>query len=90
MRRIAADRAPNGMLESAAMADSLHTAEPSIAPGAYEPFVPASASLAEFTVKAVVLGAMIGWQVVKVMSQRVFEWVVFAFAVVAALRLVAG
>ena len=60
MRRIAADRAPNGMLESAAMADSLHTAEPSIAPGAYKPFVPASASLAEFTVKAVVLGAMFG------------------------------
>jgi uncharacterized membrane protein YfcA len=39
---------------------------------------------------AVVLGAMIGWRVVKVMSQRVFEWVVFAFAIVAALRLVAG
>jgi uncharacterized membrane protein YfcA len=39
---------------------------------------------------AVVLGAMIGWRLVKVMSQRVFEWVVFAFAVVAALRLVMG
>jgi uncharacterized membrane protein YfcA len=38
----------------------------------------------------VVLGAVIGWRVVKVMSQRMFEWVVFAFAVVAALRLVAG
>jgi uncharacterized membrane protein YfcA len=39
---------------------------------------------------AVVLGAMIGWRVVKVMSQRVFEWVVFAFAIVAALKLIAG
>ena len=39
---------------------------------------------------AVVLGAMIGWRVVKMMSQRVFEWVVFVFAIVAALRLVAG
>lgn len=39
---------------------------------------------------AVVLGAMIGWRAVKVMSQRVFEWVVFAFAIVAALRLVMG
>jgi uncharacterized membrane protein YfcA len=39
---------------------------------------------------AVVLGAVIGWRVVKVMSQRVFEWVVFAFAIVAALKLVAG
>ena len=38
----------------------------------------------------VVAGATIGWQAVKVMSQRVFEWVVFAFAVVAALRLVMG
>jgi hypothetical protein len=33
---------------------------------------------------------MIGWRIVKVMSQRVFEWVVFAFAIVAALRLVMG
>jgi uncharacterized membrane protein YfcA len=39
---------------------------------------------------AVVLGAVIGWRVVKVMSQRVFEWVVFAFAIVAALKLVTG
>jgi uncharacterized membrane protein YfcA len=39
---------------------------------------------------AVVLGAVIGWRVVKVMSQRVFEWVVFAFAILAALKLVAG
>jgi uncharacterized protein len=39
---------------------------------------------------AVVLGAMIGWRLVKVMSQRVFEWLVFTFAVVAALRLVMG
>jgi len=38
---------------------------------------------------AVVLGLIIGWQVVKVMSQVVFEWVVFAFALVAAIRLVA-
>ena len=37
---------------------------------------------------AVVLGIVIGWRTVKVMSQRVFEWVVFAFALVAALRLV--
>jgi hypothetical protein len=33
---------------------------------------------------------MIGWRVVKVMSQRVFEWVVFMFAIVAALKLIAG
>ena len=39
---------------------------------------------------AVVLGAAIGWRVVKVMSQRVFEWVVFTFAVVAAVRLIVG
>lgn len=39
---------------------------------------------------AVALGGALGWQAVKVMSQRVFEWVVFVFAVVAALRLVMG
>lgn len=39
---------------------------------------------------AVVLGAGIGWRVVKVMSQRVFEWVVFTFAIVAAVRLIMG
>ena len=39
---------------------------------------------------AVILGAMIGWRVVKVMSQRVFEWVVFVFAIVAAVKLVMG
>ena len=37
---------------------------------------------------AVVVGVWLGWQIVKVMSQRVFEWVVFVFALVAALRLV--
>lgn len=39
---------------------------------------------------AVFLGAVIGWKLVKVMSQRVFEWVVFVFAIIAALRLVIG
>ena len=39
---------------------------------------------------ALVLGAAIGWRVVKVMSQRVFEWVVFTFAIVAAVRLIVG
>lgn len=39
---------------------------------------------------AVILGAMIGWRVVRIMPQRVFEWVVFAFAVVAALKLISG
>jgi uncharacterized protein len=37
---------------------------------------------------AVVLGIGIGWKSVKVMSQTVFEWVVFVFALVAALKLV--
>lgn len=37
---------------------------------------------------AVVLGVWIGWKIVKVMSQRVFEWVVFVFALVSALKLV--
>lgn len=37
---------------------------------------------------AVVLGVGIGWRTVKVMSQTVFEWVVFVFALVAALKLV--
>ena len=37
---------------------------------------------------AVVLGVAIGWKVVKVMSQKVFEWVVFVFALVAAVKLV--
>ncbi|MFZ4763902.1 MAG: TSUP family transporter [Roseimicrobium sp.] len=39
---------------------------------------------------AVALGAALGWRLVKVMSQRVFEWMVFGFAALAALRLVAG
>ena len=39
-------------------------------------------------IPAVVLGVWIGWQVVKIMSQKVFEWVVFVFALVAAMRLV--
>jgi uncharacterized protein len=39
---------------------------------------------------AVVLGIVVGWQVVKVMPQKVFEWVVFVFALLAALRLVMG
>ncbi len=37
---------------------------------------------------AVVVGIAIGWKSVKVMSQQVFEWVVFVFALVAAVRLV--
>jgi uncharacterized membrane protein YfcA len=39
---------------------------------------------------AVFIGGIIGWRVVKVMSQQVFEWLVFVFAIVAALRLVMG
>lgn len=38
----------------------------------------------------VVLGAVLGWRLVKVMSQRVFEWVIFLFALLAAVRLVLG
>lgn len=37
---------------------------------------------------AVVLGVGIGWKSVNLMSQTVFEWVVFAFALVAAMKLV--
>lgn len=37
---------------------------------------------------AVLVGAVAGWRLVKVMPQRVFEWVVFVFALLAALRLV--
>lgn len=37
---------------------------------------------------ALVAGIWIGWRLVRVMSQKVFEWVVFAFALVAAVRLV--
>jgi uncharacterized membrane protein YfcA len=37
---------------------------------------------------AVVVGIAIGWKSVKVMSQKVFEWVVFVFALVAAVKLV--
>lgn len=37
---------------------------------------------------AVVVGIFIGWRLVKIMSQRVFEWVVFVFALVAAVKLV--
>lgn len=37
---------------------------------------------------ALVGGIGIGWRVVKVMSQKVFEWVVFVFALLAALKLV--
>jgi putative OPT family oligopeptide transporter len=48
------------MLESAAMAHSPLAAEPAIAPGAFKPFIPASESPAEFTVKAVALGAIFG------------------------------
>lgn len=36
----------------------------------------------------VLLGAIMGWQVVKVLPQKTFEWVMFAFALVAAIRLV--
>jgi len=39
---------------------------------------------------AVILGAVLGWRLVKVMSQRVFEWVIFGFALLAAARLVLG
>jgi uncharacterized membrane protein YfcA len=39
-------------------------------------------------IPAVVAGIWIGWRVVKVMSQKVFEWVVFVFALLAALKLV--
>ena len=39
---------------------------------------------------AVILGAVLGWRLVKVMSQRVFEWVIFLFALLAAVRLVMG
>jgi uncharacterized membrane protein YfcA len=39
---------------------------------------------------AVILGAVLGWRLVKVMSQRVFEWVIFSFALLAAARLVLG
>jgi uncharacterized membrane protein YfcA len=51
---------------------------------------PASLATNVVLLPAVVVGAMIGWRVVKVMPQRVFEWVVFTFAVVAALRLMMG
>lgn len=36
---------------------------------------------------AVVAGIFAGWRIVKVMSQQVFEWVVFIFALLSALRL---
>ncbi|WP_166442804.1 sulfite exporter TauE/SafE family protein [Phragmitibacter flavus] len=38
---------------------------------------------------AVVGGIFLGWRVVKVMSQKVFEWAMFVFALLAAIRLVA-
>lgn len=41
-------------------------------------------------IPVVALGAFLGWRLVKVMSQRVFEWVVFVFALVAAMKLVTG
>lgn len=37
---------------------------------------------------AVVLGVWAGWRIVRLMSQRVFEWMVFLFALGAALKLV--
>lgn len=37
---------------------------------------------------ALIIGAFFGWRIVKVIPQRTFEWVVFAFALVAAIRLV--
>lgn len=37
---------------------------------------------------AVICGIFVGWRVVRLMSQRVFEWVMFVFALLAALRLV--
>lgn len=36
----------------------------------------------------VFLGAVIGWRIVKVLPQKIFEWVMFVFALVAAVRLV--
>ena len=48
------------MLESATMAHSPTTVEPAVAAGTFKPFVPASESPAEFTVKAVALGAIFG------------------------------
>jgi uncharacterized membrane protein YfcA len=39
-------------------------------------------------IPAVVSGVWIGWQLVKVMSQKVFEWAMFCFALIAAVRLV--
>ncbi|CAN5708906.1 sulfite exporter TauE/SafE family protein [soil metagenome] len=39
-------------------------------------------------IPVVCLGVLMGWRIVKVMSQSVFEWVVFVFALLAALKLV--
>jgi len=39
-------------------------------------------------IPCVVAGIFLGWRIVKVMSQRVFEWVMFIFALLAAVRLV--
>ena len=39
-------------------------------------------------IPALLAGVWIGWRTVRVMSQKVFEWVVFAFALVAAVKLV--
>ncbi len=36
----------------------------------------------------VALGALLGWRLVKIMSQVVFEWVVFAFALLSAIKFV--
>ncbi|MEZ0390443.1 MAG: sulfite exporter TauE/SafE family protein [Verrucomicrobium sp.] len=41
-----------------------------------------------YLLPVVFLGAVIGWRIVKVLPQKVFEWVMFVFALVAALRLV--
>ncbi len=39
-------------------------------------------------IPAVICGVFIGWRLVKVMSQKVFEWVMFWFALVAAIKLI--
>ena len=48
------------MLESAPMAHSAQPVQSVCPPGAFKPYVPASQSPAEFTVKAVALGAIFG------------------------------
>lgn len=49
---------------------------------------PASLLTNLLLIPVVMAGAFLGWSIVKVMSQRVFEWVVFAFALIAAIKYV--